>query len=248
MRVVTLYSTAGKQGANPLNSEAGTWGQLKKEIQRMNNAPSLSNMKAVIGETNLTVEHDEAVLPEGDFTLFLMPIKTKSGLDRKGLFEAIKAFVAANPDKKSLFVIDGKNMTQLPTPLLEELYQKHIAKAAPAPKAPTPAPIPKAAAQEAAKAAGNAAISNEEMEAFVMLEVTIQEEADVQTEEAFGLFKELYVKRNPELYKKFSEQKEAPAKPEVSEAELKRREKERLDKELADKAAKLARGFNDVRQ
>ena len=122
MRKVTVFSTTGKNADNH-ETDALTWGNLKEELHDLD----FDNMKAITGESRVTLEHDDAVLPEGSFTIFLMPIKTKSGaLTRLQLFAEIKQFVTNNPSKKSFFIIDGKNMTQLGTTMLQDLYERHI--------------------------------------------------------------------------------------------------------------------------
>ena len=67
-----------------------TWGELKNELVKK--GINVNNMKATCRETATSFEADNAVLPVGqgkdmynnpngfDFTLFLNPIQTKSGL------------------------------------------------------------------------------------------------------------------------------------------------------------------------
>lgn len=125
MRNIMLFSSLGKSH-QVIESDAPMWGELKRELSRRN--ISLSNMKAVIGENQLTVESDEAMLPDGDFTLFLMNVKTKSGaavkIDRKQLLENIKALIAKKPELKDNFKSGKLNMTQMPSDVLQELYNK----------------------------------------------------------------------------------------------------------------------------
>lgn len=120
---VTVFSTLGKN-AQEFTTAATTWGELQSNLKEMN--ITFSGMKAVIGENKHTLESDKALLPTEQFTLYLMPVKTKSGADRKALMQAIKEFVVANPLQKPNFIIDGKNMTQLPTATLETLVAKFI--------------------------------------------------------------------------------------------------------------------------
>jgi hypothetical protein len=146
---VTVFSTLGKN-AQEFTTAATTWGELQSGLKEMN--ISFSGMKAVIGENKHTLESDKALLPTEGFTLYLMPVKTKSGADRKELMATIKDFVIKNPSRKQDFIIDGKNMTQLSTAVIEGLVAKHIsgdaATAAPkaeAVKAPKETPAAKAA-------------------------------------------------------------------------------------------------------
>ncbi len=55
---------------------ARTFGELKKE---MNNV-KWDGMRVVVRETKNTLQDDGALLPAGDFVLFLVPEKVKSGL------------------------------------------------------------------------------------------------------------------------------------------------------------------------
>lgn len=122
-KMVTVFSTLGKN-AQEFQSSAVNWAGLQKELSELQ--ISHSGMKAVIGETRLTIESPNAVLPITSFSLYLMPIKTKSGMaDRKELFVTIKAIVTKNPEAKNHFVVDGKNMTQLTTQKLEELLSSY---------------------------------------------------------------------------------------------------------------------------
>lgn len=122
MRTITVFSTLGKN-AEEVSSSAKTWSELQKDLS--SKSISYSGMKAVVGETRLTVESPNAVLPETNFSLYLMPVKTKSGADRKELFTAIKEIILAQPSAKNFFTIDGKNMTQLTTKVLENLLAAH---------------------------------------------------------------------------------------------------------------------------
>lgn len=125
-REITIYATRGNT-MKKIMSDAKTWGELKPHVNK--EGFDLNTLLAAENITKHDLINDMAVLPEGAFRLFLRPAKTKSGaLDRKQLFAEIKAHVAANPGDKSKFTIDGKNMTQLSTPVLQELYDKHIAK------------------------------------------------------------------------------------------------------------------------
>lgn len=74
--LVTVYNTVG-QNKKEVRSSATTWGELQDDL----NAAGVSHrgMSVVVGETQNTLESSQAVLPEGDFTLFLMPQKVKSG-------------------------------------------------------------------------------------------------------------------------------------------------------------------------
>lgn len=77
-RKVTIYNTIG-DNAREIYTSANNWGGLSQDMDR-NNIPH-RDMKAVVGESQVTLESSEAVLPEGEFSLFLMAGKVKSGND-----------------------------------------------------------------------------------------------------------------------------------------------------------------------
>ena len=74
MRTVTVFSTTSNT-TTTLTSGASTWGQLKTELGNQVN----DDMKVTIRETRNDLSNNEAILPEGNFTIFLFPSKIKSG-------------------------------------------------------------------------------------------------------------------------------------------------------------------------
>lgn len=76
-RTVTVYSTAGDSRGTNVASNATTWGQLQADLTSAN--INWSGMKAIEGASKHTFDSPDATLPEGDFRLFLMPVRTKSG-------------------------------------------------------------------------------------------------------------------------------------------------------------------------
>lgn len=78
MRNVTVYST-NTQTKNIVQSSATTWGDLREEL--VNNGVRVEGMKAIVGQTQVTLESAEAQLLETDFILFLSPTKVKNGYD-----------------------------------------------------------------------------------------------------------------------------------------------------------------------
>lgn len=77
MKQVTVYSTAG-QNKRVIETTAATWGELQNLLA--DQGVSYSGMKAVVGETQVTLESNAAMVPDSNFTLFLLPQKVKSGL------------------------------------------------------------------------------------------------------------------------------------------------------------------------
>lgn len=81
-RIVTVYNTIGNN-QKQVRSSANMWGELQTDL--LSNGVSFSGMTAVIGETQVTLESNQARLIDGDFTLFLMPQKVKSGVSSEGI-------------------------------------------------------------------------------------------------------------------------------------------------------------------
>jgi hypothetical protein len=122
-RVVTIYATRGGQ-MKKITTDVKTWGELQPLVKR--EGFDLSSLLAAESVNKSDLVNDLAVLPTQDFRLFLRPRQTKSGApDRKECFAIIKAHIANNPADKSKFTIDGKNMTQLSTPVVQDLVAKY---------------------------------------------------------------------------------------------------------------------------
>ena len=131
MRTITVYSTSGRNGINVI-TDVQTWGALKTELSTKQ--IQHDKMKAVIGETKNTLEAPNAVLPEGDFSLFLMPLRTKSGIDvqnmsYKELRSSIKDEITEHGTEASEFFNGGgKNYTNKSTDEMKSLLQNWLNK------------------------------------------------------------------------------------------------------------------------
>ena len=79
MREVVLKLTSQKDLVKH-ESEARTFGELKKEMRQI----KWSGMRVVERASKSTLQMDDAVLPQGDFLLFLVPEKVKSGRKSTG--------------------------------------------------------------------------------------------------------------------------------------------------------------------
>lgn len=123
-RVITIYATRGGQ-MKKITTNVTTWGELQPLVRK--EGFDLSTLLAAESVNKSDLVNDLAVLPTQDFRLFLRPKQTKSGAapDRKECFAIIKAHIANNPADKPKFTIDGKNMTQLSTPVVQELVAKY---------------------------------------------------------------------------------------------------------------------------
>lgn len=119
---ITIISTKGKK-RSIVETTSTTWGELQKDLSTAK--VDTSNMKAIIGQTQVTLESSKAILPNFDFTLFLTPIKVKSGndvqnLSRLELYDLIKAFRFNNPGKKDVFNKYSNQSTEVLRALVTE--------------------------------------------------------------------------------------------------------------------------------
>lgn len=73
---VTVYSTVGNN-RKVINTSASNWSQLQADLLRED--VNTNNMKAVEGRSQVTFESPDALIPDGDFVLFLYPVEVKSG-------------------------------------------------------------------------------------------------------------------------------------------------------------------------
>lgn len=133
MKTIKVLSTKGKRVTN-VETEATKWGQLQEDLKA--NGLEIEGMKAIVFENQTTLESPDAVLPVGlningtlieGFTLFLTPIKTKSGADVKSYKELkaeIKKLRENNDDAKAFF----GNYTQMSTEDLRKLLSSFLKK------------------------------------------------------------------------------------------------------------------------
>lgn len=73
-RTVVVASPASNV-AKKYETAATTWGQLKAEISDV----YTNGLEAIVNPGNTTLNREDAVLPTGDFRLFLVPKKNKAG-------------------------------------------------------------------------------------------------------------------------------------------------------------------------
>ena len=85
-RKIKIYTTAGIPGT--IETNVSTLGELKPLLRQRE--INYDGMKMLVGETKYELSVDEATLPTGDFKLYLMPAKTKSGVDFDEMEEAIE--------------------------------------------------------------------------------------------------------------------------------------------------------------
>ena len=86
MRQIKIYTTVGTGGT--IDTNVRTLRELKPLL--MEQGINFDNMKLVVGETKAELSLDEALLPESNFKIYLMPAKTKSGVDFDEMEEKIE--------------------------------------------------------------------------------------------------------------------------------------------------------------
>lgn len=96
-RKIKIYSTVGVSGT--IDTNVTTLGELKPLLRERE--INFSGMKMLVGETRNELNLDEAVLPEGDFKLYLMPEKTKSGCDLEDAIDALEEAEGAIQEAKA---------------------------------------------------------------------------------------------------------------------------------------------------
>ena len=74
---VLVFSTQSSDRPTVQISGGAKWSELKNAIQAA--GISTSNMKAMVRASRTTLEHNDAIIPNEDFTLMLTPGKVKSG-------------------------------------------------------------------------------------------------------------------------------------------------------------------------
>ena len=262
MRTITIYSSTGKS-SYAVESDATLWKDLQVDMAHAGVDFKKSSMKAVVGETRVTLESDNAVLIDGPFTLFLMPVKTKSGADRKAIMEEIKSIIAKNPSKKDFFKVGKLNMTQLPTDKLIELLNKYSGNNAAFAPAPEMKQETKAEKKQIAAVVTSVKIDAkqkviddfidkeiDDIATVVTLSVYSEEfvEDDLRSDlkefayELVKLVKDLSSEPVPTTTFKVDDEKQKKLEAE----ERAREEKRKKDAELRAAAENLARDFNDV--
>jgi hypothetical protein len=103
---VKIFST--QMGEKEIETQATTWGELQADLTN-DNIP-FNGMRAVIGNTKITLEARGAMLPVEGFTLFLMNKKTKAGREKKlssykkkEMRRTIKLLIGQSSDANSYF-------------------------------------------------------------------------------------------------------------------------------------------------
>ena len=105
-RKIKIYTTAGMPGT--IETNVSTIGELKPLLRQRE--INYDGMKMLVGETKNELSVDEAVLPTEDFKLYLMPAKTKSGVDFDEMEEAVERIEDKLDEVLSLLRNGGGNV------------------------------------------------------------------------------------------------------------------------------------------
>lgn len=98
MRKVTIYSNKTR-ATQEINTDVATWGELKALISE---DMMVSNARCMVKENRMTLESAQAVLPTGDFIVYVYPTKVKSGVTEDAYTELTDAKLRKACQKKSL--------------------------------------------------------------------------------------------------------------------------------------------------
>jgi hypothetical protein len=113
MRTITVFSTKG--GSKEYQTEVEIWGDLRNIIK---SDYDVDNLKATESENKTSLESAEAVLPKGNFILYLRPDKQDGNnqVDYKSLtFKELRQMIKEDDQLKWYLshCVEGKNYTQL---------------------------------------------------------------------------------------------------------------------------------------
>lgn len=84
MSQVIVFATVGSNEST-VSFDGTTWSDLQGVLS--SNNITYKGMVAIIGESQVTLEQPGALTPTGDFTLFLLPVEVKSGVDNDADFD-----------------------------------------------------------------------------------------------------------------------------------------------------------------
>lgn len=130
VRKVTIYSTKGAK-RTVIETNVTTWGELEPLVSE---TYDLDNMQAVENQRKTTLSVAKAELPEGDFTLFLKPIKTKAGLSQEEVEnmsysearETVRDILNSEEEGAAEHFNEGRNYTNKPAGELRRLIASWI--------------------------------------------------------------------------------------------------------------------------
>ncbi len=116
-RTIKVFTSKGAKTV--ITTDASVWGDL---IPHLENDFDLSNLQAAESVGKTTLVHRDAVLPSGDFILFLRPVKTKSGVDYEDMSYSELRDRLTETDKRDFLSVYGINFTQASKAQLIEFF------------------------------------------------------------------------------------------------------------------------------
>jgi hypothetical protein len=101
MRKIEVFSTLSNQ-VSVYHSDDLTWESFRKVLIE-DGIYNSQTMKALESSTKMTIENDGAMLPTGDFRLYLLPVKTDSACDPEELQEQLNELEVMFADFRDSF-------------------------------------------------------------------------------------------------------------------------------------------------
>lgn len=117
MREIKVFSSK-RNNLTVVKSDATTWGALSSQL--IEEGYDLTGLVASENVNRCTLENEGAILPEGNFTLFLRQKDGKGGLGLS--FSELRKLAKENFEFKQYLVNNSTNWTQLSTTKLNEYY------------------------------------------------------------------------------------------------------------------------------
>jgi hypothetical protein len=259
-RVITIVATKGEKVKVPF--DGNEWGDLKKLLEKGGkdaNGKSFSgfdlrNMKCVESQRRGTLEHPKAIVPDGDFNLFLMPYKSKSGgsMSRADVNAKIKSFMLKDETRAKAHFNEGNNYTRKTTDDLVELiesYEPGTKKKVAANKAEAISQVVTSVKKAKSENNEDDILANlqslgfeEKLDVVIALLLDIKSEGGLVSVPAVAEVKKPVEEVESAEAKAAREEREAKEK----EEEKKRKEKEEEDRRLDKEAQDMMSGFDDV--
>lgn len=109
MRTITIYSTLG--GIKKINTDVTKWGELKNLLEGQYD---FTNLDATESINKTTLSHNDAILPNEDFVVFLRPSKAAGGaFDYNTNYRTVVSALTAE-DKEKIKERYGKAYNMIP--------------------------------------------------------------------------------------------------------------------------------------
>lgn len=117
-RKINVVNVGGKNFT--MESTANNRGELEAEMSKLNMGVAFKDKKVIIGETKNSLDVPGALLPSSNFTLFIMPAKTKAGGEARN---KVKELMKKYPVEAKAHFSAEKSYTVTKDAELEELLK-----------------------------------------------------------------------------------------------------------------------------